>query len=151
MILFPSASVTVRQMSKASHHCSNFFLQRCYLFSSWEFFKLPKSSNLNFDTSNDTYIYTYTILSWISDIWFYPNSEFLNVTVSRLCDRAKFSWLWATFWDWYFETKNLCILTYSTVFSSWFTHNMWFLMWLLHFFLPTNFRTKVLTAQKFYF
>ena len=111
----------------------------------------PNLVNLNFDTSNDTYIYTYTILSWISDIWFYPNSEFLNVTVSRSCDRAKFSWLWATFWDWYFETKNLCILTYSTVFSSWFTHNMWFLMWLLHFFLPTNFRTKVLTAQKFYF
>ena len=51
----------------------------------------PNLVNLNFDTSNDTYIYTYTILSWISDIWFYPNSEFLNVTVSRSCDRAKFS------------------------------------------------------------
>ena len=77
----------------------------------------------------------------------YP-AEFLNVTVSRSCDRAKFSWLCAKSWDLYAETKNLCILTSFTIFSSWFTRIMQILVWFWHFFLRKNVKTKVLTAQK---
>ena len=78
----------------------------------------------------------------------YNISEFLNVTVTQSCDHAKFSWLCAKSWDLYAQTKKLCLWTYFTVFSSWFTFTMWFLVWFLHFFLRKNFKSKVLTAQK---
>ena len=75
-------------------------------------------------------------------------SEFLNVTVSQSCDRANFSWLGAKSWGLYVQAKYLCILTSFTVFSSWFTHIKWSLVWILFFSLRKSCLTKVWTAQK---
>ena len=46
-------------------------------------------------------------------------------------------WLWicAKSWDLHAQTKNVCILTCLTVFSSCFTNIRWFLGIFLHFFL----------------
>ena len=45
-------------------------------------------------------------------------AEFLNVTVSQCCDRTKFSWLCAKYWDLYAQSKNWCILITLTVFKA---------------------------------
>ena len=73
--------------------------------------------------------------------------EFLNVTVSWSCARAKFSWPCAKSWDLYAQTQKLCILTSFRVISSWFTHIMWFFCVIFALFLAQNFKSKVLTAQ----
>ena len=39
------------------------------------------------------------------------NAEFLNVTVTRSCDGAKFLGVCSKSWELYGQTKNLCILT----------------------------------------
>ena len=74
--------------------------------------------------------------------------EFLNVTVSTLCDGAIFSWLCAKFWDFHAQTKNLCILTsFTFFFCLCFTHIIDF-KWYVCTFLAQNVGNRVLTAQK---
>ena len=60
-----------------------------------------------------------------------PEAEFLNVTVSRLCDRAQFSWLWVKSWDFYAETKNICI--YNSFYGFFLSHSHIFLVWFCTF------------------
>ena len=49
-------------------------------------------------------------------------SEFLKVTVSRSCDRAKNFWLCAKSWDMHTQPENLCIKTTFTFFTLFFKH-----------------------------
>ena len=75
-------------------------------------------------------------------------SEFLKVTFSRSCDRARIFWLRAKSWNLKVQTKNLCIFTSLTVFFFMFhtycvTFNEIFAL-----FVTQNFKIKVLTAQK---
>ena len=84
----------------------------------------------------------------VSDCGHITNAEFLKVTVSRSCDRAKFVWLCSKSWDLYAQTKNLCSLTSFTVF--------FFMFYIYHvifceifvLFVAQNFKTKVLTAKQ---
>ena len=52
----------------------------------------------------------------------HAQKEFLNITVSQLCDFSQFSWLGVKSWDLYVKKWNVCILTYFTVILSCFTH-----------------------------
>ena len=79
----------------------------------------------------------FTKLVLILNLSYMYTSELLNVTVSRSRYRVKFSLLCAISWDFYAQTKNVCIYTYFSVFSSWFTHIM---VWFLHFLWLKNFK-----------
>ena len=77
--------------------------------------------------------------------------EFLKVMVSQSCDRQKKFWFCPKSWDLYVQTKNLCILTSFTVFSSCFTHIMWFLERFLYFSSRKISKLKLWPSNKIYF
>ena len=76
------------------------------------------------------------------------NPEFLNVTVARSCDRAKFSWPCAKSWDLYGKTQN--VMHFNPFYIFFFLIHTYYVIFGLVFglFLAQNFKTKVLTAQK---
>ena len=55
-------------------------------------------------------------------------AEFLKVTVSRLCERAKVLWLCPKSWDLHAQTKRNGFYPLLPFFSSCFTHIKWFLV-----------------------
>ena len=78
-------------------------------------------------------------------------TEFLNVTVSWACERAKFSWVCAKSWELYVQTKNVGILT-SFFFAFFLMIRTYYLIlsgfFFLSLYLTQNFRTKILSMQK---
>ena len=88
---------------------------------------LPQQEVGQFHGAVNHPIYSFISLGYIS--------EFLNVTVSTLCDHAKFSWLYTKSWDLYVQTHFyfLFYLFYSFCFMI-YTYYVIF-VWFWHFFL----------------
>ena len=76
-------------------------------------------------------------------------AEFVNVTVSRSCDRAKLSRVCAKSWELYLQTKKLCNLNTFKKLFFYIIHTFHVILGVIFaLFLAQNFKTEVLTAQK---
>ena len=77
---------------------------------------------------------------WLPEGWIL-RTEFLNDTVSRPCDGAKFCWLCAKFRDLYVQARKFRI-------SSIYTHFLIMFRGFSAIFLHKVFKSKIVTAEK---
>ena len=110
----------LKLMAKQNNSCKSCTPSQILLFSCTAFLE-HLHLYLNFSLENILLLYVSYITETVAIL-----AEFLRVTVSRSCDRAKDFWVCVKSWDLYAQTKNFCTLTSFTVFSSCFTPIIWF-------------------------